>query len=386
MRLTGRLWKLRAWSTTVTLPAAIVDARLVKKMNSKGSSGPPAAFGSSSRKNSRIAAVRRCSRGHGRKVVRVMPTSRMPTCIKAPRTAPTAGAKMPICVDQQHRPDDDPEVVQQRCRPVEEEAPLGDQDLAQGHRSREQDLGEAHDPEEVDVQRPRGGIESGHHEVRGERGEDEQDDRHDPHHQHRQRQDRPAEVVGRRLAVVPLEAGEDRDEGRGQSARDDDAEEQFRDQERGLERVELVTDPERLAEDPLADQPKEVADERERREEDGSTRHEPMDQVPGGGDGRSRHGRLPPSRPGAAVVASVTLRRTCGATRVREQDMRRARRRGGLVELVGRRRQRLALTSPHNPGLSHVECAVRVILRLPLLPTPRVNFTQALLFVLFDSR
>ena len=96
MRLTGRLWKLRAWSTTVTLPAAIVDARLVKKMNSKGSSGPPAAFGSSSRKNSRIAAVRRCSRGHGRKVVRVVPMSRMPRCIEAPRIAPTAGAKMPI--------------------------------------------------------------------------------------------------------------------------------------------------------------------------------------------------------------------------------------------------------------------------------------------------
>ncbi len=186
--------------------------------------------------------------------------------------------------------------------------------------------------------------------------------------------------------VVPLEAGEDRDERSRQSARDDDAEEQLRDQEGGLERVELVTDPERLAEDPLADQPKEVPDERERREEDGATRHEPVDQVPGGGDGRSRHGRLPPSRPGAAVVASVTLRRNaarraCGSATCDEPAGD-----GGLIELRGRRRQRLALTSPHNPGLSHGECAVRVILRLPLLPAPRVNFTQALLFVLFDSR
>ena len=155
------------------------------------------------------------------------------------------------------------------------------------------------------------------------------------HHQHRQRQDRPAEVMGRGLALVPLQTGEDRDERGRQPARDDDAEEQLRDQEGGLERVELVPDPERLAEDPLADQPKEVPDERERREEDGATRHEPMDQVPGGGDGRSRHGRLPPSRPDAAVVASVTLRRyaarrPCGDTSCDEPAGD-----GGLVELVG---------------------------------------------------
>ncbi len=96
MRLTGRLWKLRAWSITVTLPTAIVDARFVKKMNVSGSIGPPPVLGSSRRKNSPMAGVRRCSRGHGRNVVREMPTSLMPRCIDAPRSAPTAGAKMPI--------------------------------------------------------------------------------------------------------------------------------------------------------------------------------------------------------------------------------------------------------------------------------------------------
>ena len=56
IRLTGRLWKLRAWSMTVTLPTAIVDATFVKKMKVSGSIGPPPVLGSSRRKNSRTGA------------------------------------------------------------------------------------------------------------------------------------------------------------------------------------------------------------------------------------------------------------------------------------------------------------------------------------------
>ena len=155
MRLTGRLWKLRAWSMTVTLPTAMVDARFVKKMNSSGSSGPLAALGSSRRKNSRIAAVRRCRRGHGRNVVREMPIEPDAEVHRRPEDRADRRREDADLVDQQHRPDDDPEVVEQRRRAVEEESPLGDEDLAERHRAREQHLGEAHDPEQLDVELPR---------------------------------------------------------------------------------------------------------------------------------------------------------------------------------------------------------------------------------------
>ena len=254
MRLTGRLWKLRAWSTAERLPSEIVEAMFPKKMNINASSGPLPIFGMSRRKNSRIASVRRCRRGHGRKVVREIPTSRMPRCIAAPSSAPTAGAKIPIGVDEQQRPDDDAEVVEQRRHPVEEEPPLGDQDLAERHRSGEQDLREAHDPEQVDVERAGRASKPGatHSTVNGATTNSTTDTR--PMTRTASHEDRSPEVVGRGLAVVTLEAGEDGDERRRQPARHDDAEQQLRDQEGGLERIELVGEPERLAQDPLADE------------------------------------------------------------------------------------------------------------------------------------
>ena len=182
-----------------------------------------------------------------------MPMSRMPRCIDAPRTAPTAGAKMPIR-STRHRPDDDAEVVEQRRRPVEEEPPLGDEHLAERHRAGEQHLREAHDPEQLDVEARGSGSKPGttRSAVSGATMNRTTDT---------MPMTRTASVRIVRpkswaavLALLALEPGEDRDEVGRQAARDDDAEQQLRDEERGLEGIELVTDAERLAERPLSDQ------------------------------------------------------------------------------------------------------------------------------------
>ena len=90
--VTGALWKLRAMLNTVRLPAAIREARFVKKANVIGSIGWLTRRGIVKRTNSPIWAVRSSQSKPMRNEEPRSPTSRLPRCRIAPRTAPTAAA------------------------------------------------------------------------------------------------------------------------------------------------------------------------------------------------------------------------------------------------------------------------------------------------------
>ena len=81
-------------------------------------------------------------------------------------TAPTAAAKIPSCVVEQHRAGDDADVVEDRREGVEQEPPLGDEDLAERDRGREQDRREQHQPEQVEVEGLRLRVEAGGDDAR----------------------------------------------------------------------------------------------------------------------------------------------------------------------------------------------------------------------------
>ena len=96
-------------------------------------------------------------------------------------TAPTAAARMPIDSWSRSVPAGDPDVVQDRREGVGQEPPLGDEDLAQRDRGREQDRGEEHQPEQVEVARLLGRVEArGDDRDRRRRDEQEHEARRRP--------------------------------------------------------------------------------------------------------------------------------------------------------------------------------------------------------------
>ena len=121
------------------------------------------------RMNSANAAVWIASGGRIRKDVRRVPIARIARCAAAPATAPQAVATMPYVGSEQHRAQDDPGRVQDRREGVEREPAIGDEDLAERERRREQDLREAVDPEKLDVEILGRGIEPADDEVRQQR-------------------------------------------------------------------------------------------------------------------------------------------------------------------------------------------------------------------------
>ncbi len=170
---------------------------------------------------------------------------------------------------EQHRSGDDAPVVHERCQPIGDEAALGDQDLAQDERGREDHRGDAHDPEQLDVQVALVALEAGCDQVDRLRGEDEQECRGDRHDRDRHRQDGPTKGAGRLPGFGP-QADEDRHEGRHQTTRDEDVQGQLGQDERGVVGVERGSGAERVGEHPVADEAHQVAGEGQDREDQGA--------------------------------------------------------------------------------------------------------------------
>ena len=171
-------------------------------------------------------------------------------------------------------------VVEDRRKAVVQEAAIGNEHLAEHQRRREDDRRHRHDPEQLDVELPLRGPEPARHDRDRQRREDEQEHRHDPHREDRQGQDRLAERL-RVGFVLAAQAHEHRHERGRHAAGDDDAERQLRDDECGVERVELLAGAERAHEDPVTDQTHDVRAEGEDREEDCAARHVAVEQVSG---------------------------------------------------------------------------------------------------------
>ena len=107
------------------------------------------------------------------------------------------------------------------------------------------------------------------------------DDRHDDD---RQGRDRLPEGV--RLVDAPLlQAQEDRHERRGQTAGDQDVEDQLREHERRVVGVELGRQAEGPGEESVAQEADGVRREREGREEESAARQEPVEEGLGGAEG-----------------------------------------------------------------------------------------------------
>ena len=120
-------------------------------MRISGSIGTDAIRGNIRRKNSRNAAVLTGATGRIRNEVRCVPMNRIPRCATAPATAPQAVAMIPKRAAKSTVPRMIPAVYRTGAG-VEQEPSVGDEDLAEGHRGREQDLGEGVDPDQLDVQ------------------------------------------------------------------------------------------------------------------------------------------------------------------------------------------------------------------------------------------
>ena len=206
------------------------------------------------------------------------PMNRLPRWMAAPDDRADAPPRRSRADRERQRPDHDPGVVEQRRDAVPEVALLGEQHLPERQRRGEQDLRDEHQPEQVDVQVPLGADEARRDEPTGRLGEDEEHHRTDAHDGHAERQDHAAESVGLGGIGPASQADEDRDEGRRQAGLDQDVEQELRQLERGVVGVELRAGAEGAREDPVAQQPHQVAAEEEDREDRRAARHEARDQ------------------------------------------------------------------------------------------------------------
>ena len=186
---------------------------------------------------------------------------------QCPEDRPDRGCVDPDLAGEQDGSDDDPAVVEQGSQPVGEEAAFGDEDLAEHERRREDERGEAHHPEQPDVERLLLRVEAGCDHGQRLRGEDEQDPRHDPHHDDCEGQDRGAEAT-RRLGGLATQRDEDRHERGDEAAGDDHVEGELGQDERGVVGIELGSGAERAREDPIAHEPHQVPTEGEHGQHD----------------------------------------------------------------------------------------------------------------------
>ena len=201
----------------------------------------------------------------------------------------------PDRVAERERPDDDPGAVEDRRQGVPEVAQIGEQDLAERQRRREEDLRHQHDPEEVEVERPLRAGEARCDDLGRPLGEDEEQDRTDAHDHDAEREHGPGEAIGIGDAVLRRpEAREDRDEGRREPCLDEDVEQQLRQLERGVVRVELRAGAERAGQHALAKQADDVASEEQRRDDERAGRQVAAREV----------GQSPLHRRGTALITT----------------------------------------------------------------------------------
>ena len=179
---------------------------------------------------------------------------------------------------QHERTEGEPGVVQNRGQAVEQEPAAGDEHLAEDHRRGKDDRRQGHDPEQVNIELLLFGPEAAGNDWNRQRREHEQQRGDHAHREDRQGQDRLTEGLCFGL-VFAAKPREDRHERCRDAAGDDDAERQLGDDERGVERVELLPGAKGARQDPVADQAHEVRAEGQDRQEDGATRHETVEQV-----------------------------------------------------------------------------------------------------------
>ena len=152
---TGTLWKLRAKLTAVTRPGRERRGDAGEEQERERLDRVAEHLGHHQPQELAEGRHPEVAAGTGsRTVERVMPTTRIPRWSDAPMTAPTAAAVIPIRSWSSTVPGHDPDVVEDRREGVEQEPPLGDEDLAQRDRRREQDRREQHEPEQVEVAAP----------------------------------------------------------------------------------------------------------------------------------------------------------------------------------------------------------------------------------------
>ena len=174
---------------------------------------------------------------------------------------------------EEDRPEHDAEVVEDRREAIAQEALAGDEHLAERERGGEDEGGDEHDPEELDVQRTLDRIEARDDQLSGRWGDDEEDHVGHGHEQDGHGQDGPAEL-GRAVDELTLRATEDGHE-RGRQAGDDEhVEDELGHDERRVVGIELDARPERSGERPVAQEAHDVARERQGREEHGALRQD----------------------------------------------------------------------------------------------------------------
>ena len=217
----------------------------------------------------------------------------------------------PEALAPEHGPGDDAGRVQDWCQRVEQEAPVGDQHLTDDDRAREQQLGHAVDPRELDVQLLGRRVEPAADLRREPRREQEDRPDRDGDDAHRPGEHRPSEGVGG-SRVVAAEAREDRDEGRGQAGRHEDVEGDLRDPERRVVGIELGAGAVRVGEDAIAHDAQREVDERERREEQRPRGKDAVDQPAERGAGDALGGR---GHRGSSWWAGWLVHETAGLSR-----------------------------------------------------------------------
>ena len=261
-----------------------------------------------SRRNSRNAAVRDSNIGRIRKLVRNVPATRMPRWASAPATAPHAVATTPKRAENSTVPRTIPVGVQDRGQRVEDEATVRDEDLAERDRRREEDLGEAVDPDQLHVEFAGRGIEIAPDVVAQPRRGQEQHGRGDEHDADGPGEDRPPEVV-RILLGALAQAREDRHERGGESGRDQHVEGDLGDAEGGVVGIELGAGAIGVREDAVAHDPHREVREAQDRQDDRSARDEPIEPRQGGRPARqAAHPVAGRHRPMMTDASTVTRR------------------------------------------------------------------------------
>ena len=164
---------------------------------------------------------------------------------------------------------------------VEHEPAVGDEDLTERERGREELLGEAVDPQQLDVQLPCRRVGAGHDDVGQPRRGHEDERAGDGHDRDRAGQHGPAEVV-RRPVVAPIvaQAAVDRHERGRQAGGHEDVEGDLRDPERGVVGVELGAGAVGVGEHAVADDAHREVGQRQDGQDDRAAREDPLEQAP----------------------------------------------------------------------------------------------------------
>ena len=195
----------------------------------------------------------------------------------------------PEAAGEQDGEDDDPARVEDRREGVEEELAVRNEHLAERDRCREQDLGEAVDAQQLDVQVLGRRVEAVTDDARQPRRDEEQEDARDGHQADRSGQHGAPELVGGAvIAVVVAETAVDRHERRRQAGSHQDVEGDLRDAERRVVGVELGAGAVRVGEDAVAHDAGREVGERQDRQEDRAAREDAVEQAAGRRDG-GRH-------------------------------------------------------------------------------------------------